>query len=96
MVVLISGGGDTLDTWAPIASHLAQSGQVIAVNRPGFGASDPLDDYTGANIIHLVGLQTELAELGAPGEYRYVPDSSHYIHRDQPDSVIAAVLQLWA
>ncbi|MCA9128976.1 MAG: alpha/beta fold hydrolase [Planctomycetales bacterium] len=50
VLLLISGAGNTIDTWAPIAETLAAQGQVIAVNRPGYGATDPLSDFTGEKL----------------------------------------------
>jgi CubicO group peptidase (beta-lactamase class C family)/pimeloyl-ACP methyl ester carboxylesterase len=39
VVVLITGFGGTIDYWQTIPGSLATKGQVIAVNRPGYGKS---------------------------------------------------------
>jgi CubicO group peptidase (beta-lactamase class C family)/dienelactone hydrolase len=40
VVVLLTGAGGAIDSWLPIASSLIGVGQVIAVNKPGFGQTD--------------------------------------------------------
>ncbi len=42
-VVLLSGLGDATLTWAPVLPDLAQSCHVIAYDRPGMGASPPVE-----------------------------------------------------
>lgn len=37
IVVLVSGGGGDIDNWLPIASKLNGLGQVVSINKPGFG-----------------------------------------------------------
>ena len=64
VVLLISGQGESLQTWSPIASQLAATGQVIAVNRPGFGRSDALENYTGENVVRSIH---DVVEALAPG-----------------------------
>ena len=212
VVVLFAGGGESVETWSSIAHQLAEKNQVIAVNRPGYGETDTIDDYSAAAVANdveavlqhvtpdrkviavghsfggvlanayarqyadrmagivfvdssnprqfdvyrefgfdvsdlqnnallaisqqgvrtefpnnaavfeelkstpnafpdipvitlsatptetglgvppqLLTLQQELADLGSPGELRYVPDSGHYIHLEQPQTVLDAV-----
>ena len=43
LVVLISGLGDATLTWAPILAELARSCRVVAYDRPGMGASPPVE-----------------------------------------------------
>jgi|GEM_PF-6480533 len=37
VTVLISGGGESIDTWQPIVNDLGKGGLVIAVNKSGYG-----------------------------------------------------------
>jgi len=62
-LVAVHGFGDRSDTWAPIATRLADSGlEVIAPDLPGFGASDR---PSGVSYAHQVQAERLLATLDA-------------------------------
>lgn len=62
-LVAVHGFGDRSDTWAPVATGLADSGlEVIAPDLPGFGASDR---PSGVSYAHQVQAQRLLATLDA-------------------------------
>lgn len=67
VVVLLTGAGGSIDSWLPIASSLNGVGQVIAVNKPGFGRTDAVPDpATRYNETVINDIQSVVARL-APG-----------------------------
>ena len=65
MLVLIHGLGGTLVTWRPVMDLLAAERDVIAVDLPGFGASDPLPAGRRHSAVEMGRALTEhLAGLG--------------------------------
>jgi pimeloyl-ACP methyl ester carboxylesterase len=42
-----------------------------------------------------IQLQKELAGLSADGDWQIVKGSSHAIHLDKPDAVVAAIRKVW-
>lgn len=61
-LVLVHGVGSRWQVWEPIIETLAESFDVIAVDLPGFGGSDPLPNTTVASLAD--ALVDFLAELG--------------------------------
>lgn len=64
-LVLIHGLGGALVNWEPVMKLLAAERDVIAVDLPGFGGSDPLPAGAGHSAVAMGGGVTEhLASLG--------------------------------
>ena len=42
VIVLLTGAGGSIDSWLPITCSLDKVGMVIAVNKPGYGRTDPV------------------------------------------------------
>ena len=65
VVVLVSGAGGSIDSWLPIAKKLDGVGQIIAVNKPGFGRTNTPDrvgpDYAMAIIEDIRAVVSKLA-----------------------------------
>ncbi len=65
VVVLLTGAGGSIDSWLPIADKLNGVGQVIAVNKPGFGRTSAIasasPDYALAVIEDVRSVVSKLA-----------------------------------
>ena len=62
-VVLLHGLGGSLDYWAPFAERLARRRRVIALDVPGHGGSDALENFSFDGLIEVLADATE--QLGA-------------------------------
>jgi len=64
-VLLLHGLGTQASFWLPVIPLLVEAGfQVFAVDLPGFGYSDPIDElYTPVNVGKLVGAFVETLDL---------------------------------
>lgn len=76
VVVLIAGGGASIDTWLPIANRLDRVGLVIAVNKPGYGrtSSVPASARSYAEAV-IADIRSVVAKL-APGRQVILAGSS--------------------
>jgi pimeloyl-ACP methyl ester carboxylesterase len=64
-LVLVHGIGSRRGVWDPVVPALAREREVLAVDLPGFGASEPLPAGTAPNVAALVdALVAWWAELG--------------------------------
>ena len=64
-LVLIHGLGGTLVNWDPVIDLLAAERDVIAVDMPGFGGSDPLPDGTPHSAVNMGhAITRHLSSLG--------------------------------
>lgn len=59
-LVLIHGLGATGEIWTPVISRLAEERDVVTVDLPGFGRSDPLPAGTRATAANMAGAVAEL------------------------------------
>jgi pimeloyl-ACP methyl ester carboxylesterase len=65
VLVLIHGLGGSLTNWGPVMQLLAAERDVIAVDMPGFGGSDPLPaDLTHTPVAMGAAITEHLASLG--------------------------------
>ena len=57
-LLLVHGLGGTLATWEPLIEPLAAEREVVAVDMPGFGGSDPLPEGTEPSAANLAAALT--------------------------------------
>ena len=63
VVVLLTDAGDSIDSWLPIANDLNAVGQVIAINKPGYGRTTAVGNtaYNATVIEDIRAVVTRLA-----------------------------------
>jgi CubicO group peptidase (beta-lactamase class C family)/dienelactone hydrolase len=99
VVVLLTGAGGSIDSWLPITSSLNDVGQIIAVNKPGFGRTDAV---SGSNAKYsetvIDDIRAVVAQL-APGRQVILVGHSlggayaNLYARLHPDEVAAVVFE---
>lgn len=93
-------------SWADIRNELSQISRVCAYDRTGSLGNRPVVVLTASEALTMPGvsdegnaamrriwleLHKELAGLSTNSDHRIVEGAGHYIHRDRPKAVVAAI-----
>ncbi|MBB5868309.1 pimeloyl-ACP methyl ester carboxylesterase [Allocatelliglobosispora scoriae] len=92
IVVLVAGAGETSLDWAPVLPAIAADTRVVAYDRAGLGASDPMATLTvEAEIADLVALLTEIGPAVLVG-HSWGGLLVQLVAFEHPDRVLGLVL----
>ncbi len=65
-VVLLHGLTGSLDYWAPFAERLARTHRVLAIDVPGHGGSDALEEFSFVAVVRVMCAAVEQLEVRRP------------------------------